>query len=296
MMTFNSLSSRVTCGTLGMAQDVQLRPFPPLVRIETTNACNARCTICPHSEMAREIRWMDDGLFERIIDQCAAGGCREIHLHNFGEPMLDRQIEQRVAAAKQRGVPRVKIFCNGSLLDEQRMKGLLEAGLDELKVSFDGATREEFERIRRPLRFDRVVGNVHRAVRLRNQMHAKTRIRVACCSTSDRQATMRSLEQCVDGFSFGKIHNWGGDGPSTAPRGTRKPCSRLWRTFTILASGEVSLCCLDYDGRHVLGRVDDGTSIADVWRGDRYREVRRLHRTGRQSEIELCRDCTKSFL
>ena len=122
-------------------------------------------------------------------------------------------------------------------------------------MSFDGATREEFERIRTPLKFDAVVQNVVELVKLRNALRSKLKVHVACCSTTDKEATMRSLAKVVDGFAFGKLHNWGGQ--SAVRKWLRKPCSRLWRTFTVLANGDVALCCLDYDGQQLLGRVDD---------------------------------------
>ena len=265
-----------------------------MVRLETTNACNARCIICPHHEMQRPITTMDDGLYNRLIDQCAVAGCREVHLHNFGEPLMDKRIEDRIAYAKQKGVRRVKIFCNGSLLTPARAKRLMEAGLDEIKVSLDGASREEFERIRTPLKFDTVVQNVIELVKLRNASRSKLRVRVACCSTTDKEATMRSLEKVVDAFSFGKLHNWAGQ--EAVNKRLRKPCSRLWRTFTVLADGDVSLCCLDYDGQQILGHVDRQHSIRDVWNDRPYVEVRRAHREARQGEIPLCANCTKAFL
>lgn len=244
--------------------------------------------------MTRPVTTMDTATYNRLIDECAEARCREVHLHNFGEPLLDRRLEERVAYAKQRGIGRVKIFCNGSLLTADRARGLIEAGLDEVKVSFDGATREEFERIRAPLRFDTVVENVVELVKLRNHLGARLKVRVACCSTTDKQATMQTLAETVDDFSFGKLHNWGGQ---TAPTKTiRKPCSRLWRTFTVLANGDVSLCCLDYDGQHLLGRVGAECSIRDVWNGPRYVEVRRAHRRARQGDVPLCANCTKAFL
>jgi molybdenum cofactor biosynthesis enzyme MoaA len=70
--------------------------------------------------MQRPITTMDDGLYNRLIDECAVEGCREVHLHNFGEPLLDKRIEDRIAHAKQKGIRRVKIFCNGSLLSADR--------------------------------------------------------------------------------------------------------------------------------------------------------------------------------
>jgi MoaA/NifB/PqqE/SkfB family radical SAM enzyme len=251
---------------------------------------------------------MDDRLFEQLIDECARFGCKEVHLHNFGEPLLDKKLEQRVASAKQKGLKKVKIFSNGSLLSEKRAEALIDAGLDEIKISFDGATRQEFERIRTPLKFDEVVGNIKRLVTLRNHKKSAMAIHVACCSTTDKQGTMDSLERIVDGFSFGKIHNWAGDdsaGDDSAgddsngdqPAGTvRKPCSRLWRTCTVLAGGDVSLCCLDYDGQFVLGHLDQNTTIHDVWHSEAYTAVRAKHKRGEQGDLSLCQNCTKAFL
>ena len=294
MNPLSVLLSKAVCQIVGGAFDMVKCRFPAVVRLETTNACNARCIICPHREMRRPIATMGDGLYRQLIDECAAAGCRDVHLHNFGEPLLDKQLEDRIAYAKQRGIRRVRIFCNGSLLAPDRARRLIEVGLDDVKVSFDGATREEFERIRPPLKFDTVVQNVIELVKLRDAMRSKLRVRVACCSTTDKEATMRSLEKVVDGFAFGKLHNWGGQG--AVRKRLRKPCSRLWRTFTVLADGAVALCCLDYDGQQLVGRVDARHSIRDVWDGPLYREVRRLHRQARQSQIPLCANCTKAFL
>ncbi len=296
MRTMNTLSSKAACRIVGMAYDLAMGDFPAVVRIETTNACNARCVICPHKDLKRPIERMDDDLYCRTIDECGECGCKEVHLHNFGEPLLDKHLEDRVRYAKQRGVSKVKIFCNGSLITEDRARGLIDAGLDEIKISFDGATREEFEKIRVPLKFDAVVDNVRRLVELRNEKQSSMRILVACCSTTDRQGTMNTLEKIVDGFSFGKIHNWHGEGECPAPGKVRKPCSRLWRTFTVLASGQVALCCLDYDGQHVLGKLEPGTSIRDIFQNEAYRRVRAQHREARQHEIPLCHNCTKAFL
>ena len=154
MLLIDTLSSKTICRMLGGAYDVASRSFPNLVRIETTNACNAKCIICPHKDLQRKIRQIDDDLFIRAIDECAENRCPEVHLHNFGEPLLDRSLADRVRYAKSKGIAKVKIFTNGSLLTRQRGRALIDAGLDEIKISFDGATREEFERIRYPLKYN----------------------------------------------------------------------------------------------------------------------------------------------
>ncbi len=290
-------SSKTVCGVVAGGYGLLSRSrFPDVVRVETTNACNARCTICPHRTMRRPICTMEESTFRRIIDECAAHRCREVHLHNFGEPLLDKNLERRIRYAKQAGIEKVKIFSNGALLTAERARGLIEAGLDEIKISMDGATREEFERIREPLKYDVVVDNIRRLVAYRNEAGSRMRIKFACVSTSDKEATIQSLEKIVDRFSFGKIHNWNGEDSGALQAGIRKPCSRLWRTFTILADGRVALCCLDYDGRIILGKIDAEHSIRSIFNSPGYSRLRILHRTARQDEISLCRNCSKAFL
>ena len=103
------------------------------------------------------------------------------------------------------------------------------------------------------------------------------------------------LPAAVNGLVFGKIHNWAGPEAGAGQRGIRKPCARLWRTLTVLANGDVALCCLDYDGQHLLGHIDAGTSLRNVWQGAAYQAIRQRHKDARQCEIALCKDCSKSF-
>ena len=288
--------SRLVCQALGSVYEAILPDFPPVVRIETTNACNARCQICPHRRMGRPVGQMSAESYEKIVLECARHQCRQLHLHNFGEPLLDKTLERKIAFAKRHGIPKVKIFSNGSLLRLNRAASLIESGLDEIKISFDGATREEFEQIRLPLKFDDVVANILELVRIRNEQKARLRILVNCVSTSDKSRTMQLLERRVDGFSFGQIHNWGDQSEVTCRQhGLRKPCSRLWRSFTILANGDVSLCCLDYDGHHLLGHLDDTTTIHQIWHSPAYRQARQAHISCSFNKITLCRECSKSF-
>ena len=297
--------SRLSCSIVGNTLDLAIGRFPNTVRIETTNACNAKCVICPHQVMQRPTCNIDDELYRRIIDECAESGCRNIHLHNFGEPLLDKHLTERVRYAKQKGIKKITIFSNGSLLTTEKAEQLIDAGLDEIKVSFDGATKEEFEKIRVPLKFDAIVGQIKELVSIRNRKKAPLKIKVACCSTSDKNETMRLLENCVDDFSFGKVHNWADKDVNQPIRsdtsqggacrsGIRKPCSRVWQTFTVLSNGKVALCCLDYEGKIDLGNVSNKT-ISEIWTSESYKMIRLLHKKAQQDKISICRNCIKSF-
>ncbi len=288
--------SKILCLTAGNILNITTNNFPNTVQIETTNACNAKCIICPHRTMKRATKIMDDGVFKKVIDECAEHNCPNVHLHNFGEPLLDNKIVQRIKYAKEKGLRRIKIFSNGSLLTAEISKKLIAAGLDEIKISFDGANKKEFERLRTPLKFDQIIDNIKTLVAVRNQMASPLKIEISCNSTSDKSATMESLKNCVDKFSFGKLHNWGNaviTSPGTSK--TRKPCARIWRTFTVLADGKSSLCCLDFEGSVILGDLGK-SSIAEIWKNSQYLSLRKHHTDALQMNLAACSDCSKSFI
>jgi MoaA/NifB/PqqE/SkfB family radical SAM enzyme len=78
----------------------------------------------------------------------------------LGEPLLHPRFPDMVRAAKARGL-RAEVTTNALLLDDAMAVGLLEAGLDQLVVSIDGATAEAFGRVR-GASLDRVLENVRR--------------------------------------------------------------------------------------------------------------------------------------
>ena len=261
--------------------------FPPVVRIETTNACNAHCIMCPHDTMLRPVRIMPNDLFEKIIDECSHNKLLEIHLHNFGEPLLDANLEYRIGLIKRKCRVYTKIFTNGSLLTSDRAQKLLNSGIDEIKISVDGSTPEEFEAIRQPLKWSKVASNIKGLIRTRDSMKSRTRIYVTCCT--NRSATM--LMDFPVEFALGPKHNWGGQYGNRAA-GKFIKCSRLWRTFTILVDGRVAQCHADVNGLYCLGNVYQQT-IEEVWHSAEYNAIREQHTKLQQLKLELCANCSQ---
>jgi MoaA/NifB/PqqE/SkfB family radical SAM enzyme len=79
----------------------------------------------------------------------------------FGtEPTLNPNLLAFVRIAKEFRVPNVYFSTNAMKLTPALSGALIEAGLDEINVSFDAGTKETFERIRRGAKWDTVVGNM----------------------------------------------------------------------------------------------------------------------------------------
>ena len=266
------------------------RHWPDIVQIESTNLCNAKCVFCPRDEMHRQQGVMDLDLFRKIVDECVALGITHVRVHNYGEPFLDRQLVEKVRYAKARGIAEVGMISNGSLITEELAQGMIEAGLDAINISVDAGGREVFERTRVHLDYDTVIGNIRTLARLR-EASGRRRPRLILSfvrqdNSADEQAFIDEWRQVADKIHVTDLHNWAGTLHDRSD--VQYPCYRMWLTFTVLWDGRVSLCCADYDGRHVLGDLRT-SSIAQVWNSPAYLAVRRQQlETGGP---EICRSC-----
>jgi MoaA/NifB/PqqE/SkfB family radical SAM enzyme len=80
-------------------------------------------------------------------------------LHGIGEPLLNRDLPRFVAHLKERG-SEVLFNSNAILLDQKRGDALVEAGLDELRVSMDAVTPELYARLRGVDQLPKVIRNL----------------------------------------------------------------------------------------------------------------------------------------
>ena len=264
--------------------------WPDIVQIESTNLCNAKCVFCPRDEMHRRQGVMDFDLYRKVVDECAALGITHVRVHNYGEPFLDRQLVEKVRYAKSKGIAEVGMISNGSLITEELARGMIDAGLDAINISVDASGKEVFEATRLHLKYDDVIQNVRTLARLRNESgrtHPKLILSFVRQNNSAEEANfIKEWSQVADKIHITDLHNWAGT--LNAKSDVQFPCYRLWLTFTVLWDGRVSMCCADFDGRHVFGDLKS-QSIAEVWNSPLYRAARRQHLESGGPEI--CRSC-----
>ena len=134
--------------------------LPVCVYLETTNRCNLLCTTCPRTyaelEPPADMSW---ALFTSIVDQIPH--LERAVLHGVGEPMLVKNLPKMVRYLKDRGTY-VLFNTNGTVLNDRNGRALIDAGLDELRVSLDASNAESFLAIRGADFFNRILRNVRR--------------------------------------------------------------------------------------------------------------------------------------
>jgi MoaA/NifB/PqqE/SkfB family radical SAM enzyme len=213
-----------------------------------------------------------------------------VRMHNYGEAFVDRQLVEKVRYAKSIGIAEVGLISNGSLITEAAARGMVEAGLDAINISVDAAGKEVFEKTRVGLKYDKVVANIERLLRIRAEA-GKRRPKLILSfvrqdNSNEERAFIEHWGAKADKIHITDLHNWAGT--LNHESNVNFPCYRPWLTFTVLWDGRVSLCCADFDGRTVLGDLRTH-SIRDVWNSEAYRKVRRDHLD--HGGPDICQSC-----
>jgi MoaA/NifB/PqqE/SkfB family radical SAM enzyme len=144
--------------------------LPRSIYIEPTSRCNEFCQQCPRTLLTREEdRDLTFDEFRYIVDQFPV--LERVVLHGLGEPLLNKDLPRMVRYLKERGTY-VLFNSNGIALTEKRGQELIDAGLDEYRLSMDGATREMYAHVRGVDAFEKIWRNVRTFVRLQQVQNA----------------------------------------------------------------------------------------------------------------------------
>jgi MoaA/NifB/PqqE/SkfB family radical SAM enzyme len=242
-------------------------------------------------------------LFQKIVDEYSTSAkTTRLQMNNIGEPFLDRSLLKKIRYAKEQGIDFVFCFNNGSQLDEKTSEELIDSGLDQMIISLDGTDKASYEKVRKNLAFDDVLTNIKNLAALKKEKGAKNprvelHITVSSANKSEERHFARKMERLADAVSIAHAHDWAGQLKPDSNEGQKgkrvqgAPCANLWSELTILWDGRVALCCLDYEGKTLLGDVND-TSIKAIWDADKLERIRALH-LKREFTTPLCQPCTE---
>ena len=143
--------------------------LPRSIYIEPTSRCNELCQQCPRTLLSREDdRDLSFDNFRFIVDQFPA--LDRVVLHGLGEPLLNKDLPRMISYLKSRGTY-VLFNSNGILLNAKRGQALIDAGLDEYRLSMDGATPETYAHVRGVDAFDKIWRNIRAFVAMQKEQN-----------------------------------------------------------------------------------------------------------------------------
>lgn len=289
--------------------------MPSHIQIETVGGrgmCTARCSMCTIEDWEKPPRIMRNDEFFKFIDDLTPfqQHIDYVTLHCNGEPLMDKRLHEKVAYLKDKGFRGTGFASNCTLLDETRATRLLDAGLDTIICSIDGAEKETHETIRTRTDFDEVVANVERFLALRDERAARgekaTRVMIRFIMQDlnrDEYPAYKEYWNARIDPSLGDVvvhfpmHNWGGQMENWERNlerygsGRVFQCEDLYDRLIVFSDGETAHCDADFNGFFEHGSVFENHFL-EVFNGPIFARYREAMEAGKLIELDHCKSCS----
>ena len=230
------------------------RPITHLTKIyiEPTVACNLNCITCFRQSWDQPDGRMDQATFDSILASLRQiDPVPSIYFGGIGEPLFHAKTIDWVKAAKSLG-GKVELITNGLLLTEKKIRRLVEAGLDTLWVSIDGASPETYADVRIGSHLPKIISNLRTLTQIRKGGHfPKPEIGIAFLAMERNIADLPKVIRL--GISLGaKYFSVSNLQPATADMQTECLYARTLRNIAYLPSSvlpSLSLPKIDFDDK-----------------------------------------------
>jgi len=254
--------------------------------IEPTNTCNLRCTFCFVTEgMTREGGFMEFDLFKKIIDD--SPDLEHLCMHNWGEPLLHKDIFKMIEYAKNKGVNYVVMNTNGTLLTDKMIDQIIDSKLDIIRFSIDGSA-ETFKRVR-GVELKKIEQNINKLKNVKEIRRPELKMGVVFTIEEDTEGDVEDYithwEQIVDHVRLQpKL--------ITSPRTEvcPEPFGKDYGKLVVLWDGRVIPCCVDYNANLTVGSVQNDT-IQNLWKNEKMDLLRKQHLNGQFPDT--CANCNE---
>jgi len=306
-------------------------PHPYIFNVETTNACNMTCVMCPRTTlMQRPITTLENEEFSRIIGQARvhkeerlqefwdfvknAYGisfeepsensfyfhvvAKHMILHGYGEPMVDKNIFDRVQACTDQGIP-TYFSCVPANMTVEKAERLMIAGLGVLKFSIDALEDEAIKAIRgRRANFKEAFQTILDVIDMKEAKGYETILAptmIELSTTPDAKEMQREFLELWKGknvFAYIKSQDnrWYNEEDEELVNQSHyaeQYCEYPWTSLTVMANGEVVPCTQDYDTEITFGNIHKET-LEEIWNGKTYKEFRQMHIAGNFPKGHKC--------
>lgn len=292
-------------------------PKPVIYNIETTNACNMRCEMCPRTTMmTRPIETIDKDLFEKIIDQLRPWTKEEwqhweefvtekysikknemhenhfflyiipkvIVLHGYGDPLLDRNIPEYVRMMTERGLPSY-FSCNPANINLKRTVETFENGLNYIKYSIESVDDIRHKAVRGQMsNFTEGYKRILKLLDIKAQRNFSTTIVITMLNLNKpwQQEEFEKLKEAFKGLDVyiylkSQDQQWYEDNK----QGTQ---SIHWIEFCqfpwssmTIKSNGKAYECVEDYNNEIFLGDPHIESLYDIWNGEKYRKFRMDH-------------------
>jgi radical SAM protein with 4Fe4S-binding SPASM domain len=292
-------------------------PQPVIYNIETTNACNMRCEMCPRTTMmTRRIETIDLETFEKVINQLTPFSDeqwqrweefvlqnyrverdemnenhyflyvipRVIVLHGYGDPLLDKNMPEFVRMMTERNLPSY-FSCNPANINMEKTIQTFENGLDYIKYSIESVDDLRHKEVRgKASNFTESYRKILQLLELKAQKNYQTEIVITMINLNKpwQRDEFERLQEAFEGMDVyvylkSQDQQWYEDNK-------QKTESIHWIEFCqfpwssmTIKSNGEAVECVEDFNNEIILGDVKNESLSDIWNGEKYRRFRMDH-------------------
>lgn len=318
LLTFSRGFNLIAYGISVFISRIIKRPVvwnqPYGLSIENAAVCNFSCVECPlaNGHTQRTNSFMSCDTFQQTLAGIRKG-TMYLNLYFQGEPLLDSKIDDRIKEAKKKKLF-VSTSTNGSLLNKEMAKKLIDAKLDKIIISVDGSTAETYKQYRIGGDFDLLMKNIETLNRLKKEKKSKKPLIEAQMIVfkhneheiddfkklmkekgvdiirlkSAQFYSVQSAEKYMSSIPQFQRYKKDKNGKIILKTNVGKICKRLWHTILVSSDGTVPVCCYDKSIHHPMGNVLE-KKLSEIWKDKPYMQFRKNYLKGKREDI--CTNC-----
>jgi len=286
---------------------------PMILFVDPASTCNFKCKFCPTGDrqlMKDTGRWqgrMDFGLYKKIIDDLKEfdESLKVLRLYKEGEPFLNKRFADMVRYAKESGVVKyIDTTTNGYLLEPERIRPILDAGLDRINISVNGMSDEQFlEFAGVKVDFEKYVENIRSLYQIKGDCEICIKIAGDFLSEEEKGRFFDTFGNYTDRIFIENVAPCWPEfdvedrlgvvitkGIYDQPIGDVDTCPYVFYSISVNSDGSVSLCFLDWAHKLLVGDVRK-QSLKEIWEGEALFQHQIEQLCGKRKENSVCGQC-----
>lgn len=299
---------------LGKTNNFELYPpLPKNLNVELNNTCNQKCVFCPyHGEYSmRKLKpaTMDADFAKKILLTAKELGIgqNEVGFYLAGEPFCYPKLAEIIAYAKSLGYKYTFLTTNGALASPQKLKEVMDAGLDSIRFSVNAAERDTYKELHGTDDFATVLDNIKFMHQYISEKGLKVATSLSCVITKKTigiQKDIRALfQEYVDDIVFIPVTMYGLKDVDKVKEkyevinddeleiNESAVCPVLFDTMYINASGQVMPCCGAYDYDLSFYDLKEDFNLEKAWNSEGYLKYRKVFLEHGSYEDTICETC-----
>ncbi|MGD9823095.1 radical SAM/SPASM domain-containing protein [Desulfobacter sp.] len=302
----------------------RLHYYPSALTIDVGNVCNLKCPLCPtgRGDKGVERGFMPFEQFQRILSEVGPY-LTDLDLHNWGEPLLNKDLVAMVRLAKKKGIT-VNISSNLMRLDEQSAEALIAAKIEKIFISLDAASPETYKIYRVGGDFDTVIEHIRLLLAAKKKLNLYyTRLKILFHVFRHNEHEVEKIKQLSKELGVELAINmirpdmgkeifddvkqaierdgkWLPENSEYCPfdmvsqeKKIVRSCRALWKTAVINWNGNVFPCCSVFGDQYQFGNVFT-ESFRTIWNNEHYIAARKEVKGRIENSSTICHICRRT--